>query len=222
LGGNIVGANQEWTIAGNPTSLIAFLKNHVPRGFVASGVSTSSSPTARAQYVIEQLRAVPPNVSEAGLEIGVEAGIAGSSFVYVYGGAQWTEPRPADEYVPVADRVVIVSVIRAFQPGKPVVRRVVVTDHEEVAQMAHAFDLLRVSPSPWVSNCYALTSNAVSYRIAFAPSTTAAPDVVATAAACSPLEVTVGGRPRPALSANYGTFGLAVARAIGETELKFQ
>ena len=221
-GGNIVGAHRVWTVNDDPSAVVAFLKAHVSSGFLESGVGTSSSPTERAQDVVEQLRTLPPNVSAAGLEIGVEAGAGGTSLVNVYGGVQWTPPRPADEYVPAADGVVTVSVIRAFQPGKPVVRRVVVTDPANVAQIEHGFDALRVAPTGMVSSCYALTNKAVSYRIAFAASSTATPDLVATAAACSPLVVTVDGLPRPALSIVPGAFALAVAHAIGKTELNFQ
>ena len=67
-----------------------------------------------------------------------------------------------------------------------------------------------------------LSSNAVSYRIAFATSPTAKPDLIATAAACSTTVVTVGGHAKPALSASLGAFGLAVARALGKTSLDFE
>jgi hypothetical protein len=221
-GGNIVGANREWTVAEDPSAVLAFLKTHVPRGFAASGTGSSGAPTEQVQFVVEALKSFPPNVSEAGLEIGVGAGLAGTSLVNVYGGVQWTEPRPADEFVRAADDVVVVSVIRAFQPGKPVARRVVVTDPAKVADIAHAFDALPVAPPGWVSGCYMLTSKTVSYRIAFATSSTARPDLVASAAPCSPLIVTVGGHPRPALTASYGAFGLAVAHGVGKTALTFQ
>lgn len=221
-GGNIVGTNRVWTIAEEPSAVLAFLTTHVPSGFQSRGTGTSSSPTEKAQYVVEPLQGFPPNVSEAGLEIGVAAGTAGNSLVNVYGGVQWTEPRPADEHVPADDAVVIVSVIRAFQPGKPVVRRVVVTDPAKVADIARAFDAVPVAPPGWVSGCYELTSNTVSYRIEFATSPTATPDLVASAAPCSPLAVTVHGRPRPALSASYGAFGHAVAHALGKSELNFE
>ena len=142
------GRTGEWTVAQDPSAVVAFLKTHVPSGFVASGVSTSSSPTERAQYVIDQLRAFAPNVSDAGLEIGVARRNLARTTVRADAVVGWTEPRPADEYVPAADSVVIVSVIRVFQPGKPVVRRVVVTDPAAVAQIARAFGDAAASHPP--------------------------------------------------------------------------
>ena len=174
--------------------LSAFLKTHAPAGFAESAVGSSSSPTEHAQDVIQQLRIVPENVSEAGLEIGVEADPAGGSLVNVYGGVQWTEPRPADEFVPAHDHAVVISVIRVFQPGKPIARRVVVTDPAKVSAIAQTFDVLSVAPPGLVFNCYMLSSSAVSYRIAFATSSTAKPDLVATAAPCSVTVVTVDGQ----------------------------
>jgi hypothetical protein len=220
-GGNVVGANREWTVAESPDAVVAYLKSHAPAGFTESGVGASSSRTEQEQDVIEQLLPVPANVAEAGLEIGVEAA-AGGSLLNVYGGVQWTQIRPADEYVPSDVHVVIISVVRAFQPGTPVARRVVVTEPATVAQIARTFDALSVAPPREVFNCYMLGPDTVTYRIAFAASPTAKPDLVATAAPCSTTAVTVGGHAKPALNATLGAFGTAVARALGKSQLNFR
>jgi len=222
--GKFVLAHRVWTVPDDSDAVYQWLQAHPPSGFQSTGTCSSVKDpgVVQSRTVIDGLLIDQENISEAELQFGIAKNGAGGTTVRADAVVGWTERRAGDEYVPAADRVVIVSVIRAFQPGKPVVRRVVVTDHAKVAQIERAFDALRVSPSPWVSGCYMLTSNAVSYRIAFASSPTAAPDVVATAAACSPLNVTVGGRPRPALSGNSGAFGLAVAHAIGQTTLNFQ
>ena len=107
--------------------------------------------------------------------------------------------------------MVVISVVRVFQPGKPVVRRVVVTDAATVARIVRTFDALTVAPPGLVFHCYMLTNKAVAYRIAFAATATARPDIVATAAACSTTPVTAGGHREPALSATLGAFGTAVA-----------
>ena len=70
----------------------------------------------------------------------------------------WTETRPADEYVPADDAVVIVSVIRVFQPGKPVARRVVVTDPAKVAEIARVPARCSRRTRGWVSGCPAMPS----------------------------------------------------------------
>jgi hypothetical protein len=222
--GNVVLAHRLWTVPEDPDAVYQWLQAHPPSGYQSTGTCSSvKDPGVVQSRTVNDARLIgQENISEASLQLGIAANPAGGTTVRADAVVGWTEPRLADEYVPADDDVVIVSVIRAFQPGKPVVRRVVVTDRAKVAQIAHAFDALAVSPPGWVSGCYMLTSNTVAYRIAFATSSNASPDLVATAAACSPLAVTVHGRPRPLLSANYGAFGLAVAAAIGKTELNFR
>ena len=114
---------------------------------------------------------------------------------------QWTALRPADEQVRRTDDVAIVSVIRMFQPGKPVIRRVVITDASRVAPLVGAFNGLKVEPPGVAMNCFLLTNKAVAYRVAFTTSPAARADVVATLAPCSPVVVTVHGhrRARPQL-----------------------
>jgi hypothetical protein len=221
-GGNVVPANRVWTVDAAPSAVVAFLKTHKPPGFEENGVGSSSSPAGQAQYVIERLHVLPPNVSNAGLEIGVGAGAPGTSLVNVVGVVQWTPLRPANELVPAADHVVIVSVVQIYQPAKPVVGRVVVSDPVKVAQITRRFDGLRVAPPGQVFHCVAVRTNAVAYRIAFATTAAATPDLIATDAICSSIEVTAGGHRSASLSDFDGAFGLAIAHALGQSTLKFQ
>jgi len=221
-GGNLVQANRVWTVDASPATVIAFLKTHAPPGFEENAIGSTGSPAGSMQYVVEQLHVRPANVGNAGLEIGVAPGRAGTSIVNVVGVVQWTALRTADEHVPAADHVVIVSVFQEFQPGEPVLRRVVVSDPAKVAEITRAFDGLPVTPPGPVANCVALRSHTTAYRIAFATSPTAPPDLVATDAICNPIRVTVGGHPSANLSDANGAFGLAVAHALGMPKLKFQ
>ena len=77
-----------------------------------------------------------------------------------------------------------------------------------------------VAPVGSLSNCFALTAKTVDYRVSFAASATAPPDVVATIAPCNAVTVTVGRKPSTPL--DVGAFGPAVARALGQSELTFE
>jgi hypothetical protein len=219
---NLVVANRAWTVREDPSAVIAYLRSHAPRAFAASGVGSTSNPTSRVQYVIDVPKVLPVNISAQALEIGVADGGAGSSLVNVVGGAQWTAPKPRDERVPDDDRVATISVFRPFEPGKPVVRRAVVTDAAPVATLMRGFDQLRVAPPGQVVNCVMLTEKTVAYRVAFATGEDAAPDLVVTDAICSPIAVTVNGRPSADLSDPNGAFGSAVAHALGQSTLSFR
>lgn len=222
-GKNIVLAHRAWIVPEPASAVVSFLKLHVPAGFSENGVGASGSRTAHTMELVEYpSRPLPENVTAGELDVRVEASDDESSVVNVVGVAQWTPPRPLTERVGIADDVVIVSVIHFFQPGKPVVRRVVVTDRAQVAPIIRAFNGLRVAPIGEVFHCYLLRGNAVSYRIAFATSANATPVVVATVAPCSTVGVTVGGRSSVSLSDNGRTFSVAVAHAIGMASLKFQ
>ena len=220
-GGNISQVHTEWIVFGESGAITRFLERHAPVGYAFSGTAGSSNPTAHASVVIDRLRVLPANVANAGLEIGVADGKPGQVVLRVDAVVQFTAVRPADERVPARDHAVVVSVFRVIQRGKPVVRRVVVTDPARVAGLAGAFARLHVAPEGTVAHCLMLTANAVGYRVAFAASASAQPDVVATIRACSPIAVTVGGHKSADLNDFNGGFGRAVAHALGMSELQF-
>jgi hypothetical protein len=110
----------------------------------------------------------------------------------------------------------------ASVPGK----RVVVTDTGKVAQIVRAFDQLRVAPLPLGGEhgCPPFTSRTVSYRVAFATASSAAPAAVATLGKCGPIGVSADGREMPSLNM-YDSAGTAfaneVAHVLGFTEPHF-
>jgi hypothetical protein len=219
---NLVVANRVWKVNQEPSAVVAYLRDHAPRAFAPQGVGSVSDPASRVQYVVDLPLGTPLNVSDQALEIGVADGGAGSSLVNVVGGVQWTAPKPTEERVPGRDRVAIVSVFRTFEPGRPVVRRVVVTDATRVAELTRGFDQLRVAAPGRITNCVMLTNKTVAYRIAFATTPNATPDLVVTDAICSPISVTVNGRRSADLSDSGGAFGSAVAHALGQSVLSFR
>jgi hypothetical protein len=217
-GVNLVSVRRVWSVPLDPDAVIAFLKTHAPAGLVEAGVGTTSSRTTKVMNVTETLVKLPSNTALAGLEIGVEAHGTGS-LVDVVGGAQWTQVRPVDEHIGSRDRVVVVSEV-PWSHDQAAGRRVVVTGPKRSA-IVLAFDTQKVSAMGNVaSNCFALGVNAVSYRVAFATSASAAPDVVATIAPCSEVQVRLGARRSLPLTMSEA-FANAVAHALGESGLTF-
>jgi hypothetical protein len=220
-GGHLVSTRRVWSAPMDPDALVAFLKAHTPSGLFQSGFSRILTRPSNVLLVVEQLGARPVNVAVAGIEIAVEAH-AGGSLVNVAAGAQWTVLRPAGEIVGARDPVVVITEVPYPhpQPGSPQ-KRVVVGGAQRAA-IVLAFNRQKVSPTgDAAGGCFALGMNTVSYRVAFAASPTARPDVVATIAPCTPVEVTVGGRPSVSLAWGSGDLDPAVAHALGEQYLSF-
>ena len=213
-------ANQPWSVPESSDAVVEFLKDNVPAGFRQDGTGSNGSRTGQASDLIDTPTAPVPNISSAMLEIRVAASGAGASIVNVVAVVEWTPLRPANEHVGSGDVVVTIDVLRAFAPGKPVVRQVVVADRASVATIVNAFNALAVAPVGSWSSCFALTAKTVDYRVSFAASATATPDVVATIAPCSAVIVTVGRKPSTPL--DVGAFGPAVAHALGQSELTFE
>jgi hypothetical protein len=218
-GVNLVGVHRVWSVPMGPDVVVAFLKTHAPAGFVESGVGTFTSRSSRVMDVVDELGRLPANIAVAGLEIGVEAHGAGS-LVNVIAGAQWTVLRPGDERVGDRHAVVVVSEL-PWSHDAPAGRRVVATGARRSA-IVRAFNMQNVSATVGGDSCFALGVNTVSYRVAFAPSAAAMPDVVATIAPCTPVGVTVNGRRSVSLAWGSGGLDSAVAHALGEANLTFE
>ena len=137
----------------------------------------------------------------------------------VVAGVQWTAVRPATELVGNRDPVIVVTVLRPYVSGKPVVRRVVVRGTNATA-VARAFDALRVAPPGVVYHCPMLNARTVAYRMAFGSTPSARPDLVATLPACGSVLVTVAGRRAPSLTSSSALYD-ALARALGRKKLSF-
>jgi hypothetical protein len=131
----------------------------------------------------------------------------------------WAQPRPANEFVSGKDRVVIVTVVRIDgRLGK----RVVVTARSVVESIVSAFNRLRVSAPEDMHGCPPMGSHSVSYRVAFAASPKASPDIIASIGKCSSVGVTVKGHAAPALGDFVNAeFENAVAHTLGLPEPHF-
>jgi hypothetical protein len=217
--GNLVYAHRFWSVPGSPDAVQRWLQAHVPAGFKASGTGTSSGPGYRIVGVQDDLASLPANISTAEMQVAIVPD-GNNSIARVDTLVGWTGPRPAGEFVSANDHGVTVRVVRAYAPGRPVTKTIVVTDPKVVARIVHAFNALAVAPPYVVHSCPMISSGTVSYRVEFATATTAPPDVTANIGLCGPVAVSVGGHTAPSLTSS-SAFGAAVAHALGLPEPHF-
>lgn len=218
-----VQAHRVYALTGSMEETFHFLERHRPRGFVASGSALASFGTTHVRSVYHRLAVLPPNISDAELQVGVEthrrAADRAPLVVRVDAIVGWTQPRPREEFVTARDHVVMVSVVHEYPPGQRVGRHVIVTEPGVVRGIVRAFNALRVAPRVRRYHCPPFGIRTVSYRVTFRESPTAAPDLVATIGKCGPVGVTLRGHALPALAGFAGgDFGVAVAHVLGLDE----
>jgi len=196
---NLVYAHRVYIVSETPYQVWHFLQAHVPHGFVNRERNSGTTRGQPSYGVGHDLLSLPLNVSIAELWISTAADPSGHAIIHVDGEAAWTVPRPAEEYVLPQDHVMIASTDHPYEPGKPVGRRVVVTDTKVIRPIAQAFDRLRLAPAGGRGECGFISNHAVVYRIAFAPSVGARPRLTANLS-CYKVAVNVNGRNEPTLN----------------------
>ncbi len=218
--GNLLFAHRLFTVNGTPYDVWHFLQGHVPRGFRSAGTSSGTIRGAQTFGVEDDLSVLPPNISVAELMFRIATDDSGAAVVRVDSEVAWTAPRPRDEFVSTRDDTIILSTIHAFEPGKPVGKHVVVTDAHLVDPIVKAFNRVRVEPptgSLGFRECGFQGVHDIVYRIAFATSPAATPDVVATLQ-CYAVSVTVNGRAAPPLQNLSEPAWNEIARDLGIAE----
>ncbi|MGO9877521.1 MAG: hypothetical protein ACLPVY_27425 [Acidimicrobiia bacterium] len=196
--GNLLFAHRLFTVNESPYDLWHFLQAHVPRGFRSAGGASGTIGGLQMFGVEDDLSVVPPNISVAELQLRIVGDAAGAGVVRVDSEIAWTAPRPADEFVSRRDRVMILSTIHIFEPGEPIGKHLVVTDAHLVGPIVTAFNSARVQAPLDGRECGPEGVREFAYRIAFATSSQATPDVVATPQ-CYEVSVTVNRRAAPFL-----------------------
>jgi hypothetical protein len=221
--GNLEFAHRFWVIHEDPRLVYKWLQAHVPSGFRRTGTSTGTNRGVPSWGVTDAVAVEPANISDAELQFAIAGNAAGGTTVRVDTVVSWTEPRPVDEFVPRRDRTVIVTVLHPYEPGTREGKRVATSDPKVVGPIVRAFNRLKVAPPEGVHGCPVMGIHTASYRIAFATSPRATPNVVATIGKCSRgPSVTVDGRAAPnLLDTVTSEFADAVARVLGFTEPHF-
>jgi hypothetical protein len=218
--GNLVFGHRLWTVNEEPHAVWQWLQAHVPAGFSKLETSSGTDRGVPSWGVEDDLAVEPQNISTAELQLRTAGDSSGHAVIRVDTVVGWTAPRPSDSFVPAGDRTAVVSVIHSGvgspAGGKKVGKRVVTSDPKLVGPLVRAFNRLRVAPPDTVTNCPEIGAHSVAYRVAFAASSTATPDVIATVGLCGPIEVVVHGRAGPALQeVPAQSFATSAAHVLG-------
>jgi hypothetical protein len=200
--GNLLYAHRDFRVDQTPYDLWHWVQAHIPRGFRSGGQSAGSIGTEHTFGVDNELAVLPLNISYAELSLRIAGPKPGPAYVRVDAKVAWTRPRSASELVSPRDRVLIASTIHENEPGKPVGKHVLVTDPKLMRPIVKAFNdtRLEAAPDPFggFRECGPGGLHDIEYRLEFAPSPTAKPDIVATLS-CGLMTVTVNGHPAPLL-----------------------
>jgi len=187
----------------------AYLKRHVPRGYVLQGsgyLGQGSRPVL--DFVTYSPKSVPRWVDTATLVVGVARGRHGRSVLRADGEVAWFPPRSAAEHLrPAAYRAVTIT--RMSPAGHSVTRTF--RARSAIARLARILNSLPASAGGSVS-CQPVAST---YRLVFRPRA-GHPRFAVTAFDCyqdGTDQVTVAGRAQPAL-ADAGNRVAAAARRL--------
>jgi hypothetical protein len=199
--GNLLYAHRDFSVDQTPYDLWHWFQAHIPRGFRSGGQSSGTVSFQQTFGVNDDLAVLPLNISYAELSVRVSGAKAGPAYVRLDAKVAWTQPRAAAELVSARDRVLIASTIHAYEPGKRVGKHVVVTDPKLMRPIVSAFNATRLAPAPdpfGFGECGFVGLHDIVYRLEFASSPTATPDIVATLS-CYVISVTASGHAEPTL-----------------------
>ncbi len=223
--GNLVFAHRLWTVDEAPHAVWQWLQVHVPRGFVKTESSSGTSRGVPSWGVEDDLSVQPPNISVAELQLAIAGDASLGTVIRGDTVVGWTEPRPADEFVPTTDRTVTVSVVHispASPSNGPIGKRVSISDPTMVQPIARTFNGLHVTPPSGPNPGGPPGCGSVLYRVGFSATPTARPDVVATVGRCGGIDVTTNGRAAIGLDdLPKQEFATDAAHILGFTEPHF-
>jgi hypothetical protein len=218
--GDLESAHRDFVVDEAPYNLWHWLEAHAPRGLRISGGESGTYQGAQMFGVNADLPVLPLNISLAELTVRVTGDKTGPSVVRVDSSVAWTPLRPAAEIVPARDGTLITSTIHAYEPGMPVGKHVITSDSKLVQPIVKAFNAARLEAVPGrdaFRECGFIGENAVVYRLEFATSPTAKPDIVATLS-CLEIGVTVHGRGAPELQDLPAATWTQIRKVLGIAE----
>jgi hypothetical protein len=202
------GLHRVWTVNEPMSAVYDLVSKHVPTGMTPAGSGQSSSPAGIGQeFVSYRPRQLPVGVDQATLSMTVSPA---GAVTLVRADVQviWYPPRSAAEYVPARMHAVTITASYAGSAARTVSKTF--TSAALIGRLAAMLNGAHASAGGAV-NC---PMERVSYKLAFAPSRTAAPYLVATEGGCGTVPVTVAGHQQPALQAP-GALGPALSKLMG-------
>ena len=219
----LVTAHRFWRVPGSPTSVLAWLKTHIPAGAKRSGEGSIGKTSPELNAYLEKHRPppkpiedlpgyttltwwvgysfpeVPGLISYEMLQAAVAQATGGGTALRADSGVVWLIPRPASERIPTGIRVLDVKL---DEPRRHLhVARVMRSPAAIHELVAHIERLDRGGGGV----CVPPASEGDEVELAFRRSASVAPvaRVRAVEDACAPAEVWVRGRRQPDLSGGY-------------------
>jgi hypothetical protein len=204
-----LGRHRIWTVTEPVSTVYDLISRHVPTGMTSAGTGQSGTSAGVSQeFVSYRPRQFPAGVNQAILTMTVAPSGTGTLLradVQVI----WYPPRSAAEYVPAGMRAVTITASYASLAAPRTVSKTF-TSAALIGRLAAMLNGAYASPGG-ETNC---PMERVSYKLAFAPSRTAAPYLVATVGGCGFVAVTVAGHQQPALQ-EPAALSPALSRLIG-------
>ena len=218
---DVVTATQWWTAPGQPTSVLAWVRAHVPAGFSLGGsgsggynqpggVAPVPEPSVQHPYVwFDQfsLPVVSGVLIQRWLLVTVAAHGHGQTAMRVDAQVVWLPARPAGERIPPDARVVTVTPVFGLDPDKklePLKPAFTVTDPAKVARIVAVIDSLAIFP-PGTYSCPIDFGAEMRLTFRTSPGGPVVARLTAEYGGCGVVSVSIGGRSMPALSDYLGS-----------------
>jgi hypothetical protein len=203
----LLDVHRDWSVRGQPASVIAFMTAHAPAGTKVTGTGYSSGPGDFSQSVSLALRHLPAGVYAEGLTIDAGSDGANKSLLWVDSWAAWLLPRPASEQIPAG----IGAVTVLGDLGNRAYPVATITAPDQVAALVGLVNRQQ-REQPGVTSCPFWVSPLIDLRFRRA----AATPVLARVAedGCYGLHVALGGRVQPELDDGIDLTGWLWARHI--------
>ena len=215
-------AHAWWTVPGDPQSVIDAIEADPPPGATQDGTGSAGNVTT-GTFELEVDYQWPPIAGVLGarlLRVTVTSLGAGVSGVLAESQSVWIVPRPAGERIPAATRIIQIS---SPVPGAADGGSLTITHTAQVGSIVALLNRLPIV-QPGATGCPGLELPAKTIMMTFRSRASGAalavlrfvdyrPWKVAYSSECEPVQLSVGGRRRPALDG--GEFIRRIERIIG-------
>jgi hypothetical protein len=211
---DVVTATRWWTAPGQPTAVLAWIRDHIPAGFSPAGSGSGGynppgvrpGPEPSIQHTNTwfdwfSLPVVAGVLTQRWLLVTVAAHGHGQTAIRVDAQVVWLPARPAAERIPPDARVVTVTPVFGLDPNKkldPLDRAFTVTNPAKVARIAAVIDGLPLFP-PGMFSCPADSGAEMRLTFRTSPDGPAVARLTAEYGGCGVVLVSIGGRSMPAL-----------------------
>ena len=183
-----------WRARGQPQAVLAWEQAHLPRRFTPEDADFGP-PTWDRTF---SLSPIPGVLNARDLVVEVDGVGNGQTAVRVDAQVSWQPPRPASERVPSAARVVTIIQLPSLDPhARRPPAPVTVTDLAVVRRLAALVDSLQLSTIGPDAPCPGYGGGGI--RLTFRARAGGPPLAVAQPAPCGTVQLSIGGKPQPAL-----------------------